>query len=101
MVAKRIVSFDTQDRWHDKLDQNTSMISKLTAHGSNQNSPFELKIYQGKREDKVEIIIINIDIKVGIDQTVVIRECCVEVELSMDKILEEGHSMIRIIEVNL
>ena len=39
---------------------------------------------------------IKIDIKIGIDQTVVIGECHIEVELSMDKILEEGHSMIKL-----
>ena len=37
----------------------------------------------------------------GIDQTVAIGECHIEVELSMDKIIEEGHSMIKIIEVIL
>ena len=49
----------------------------------------------------LEITMIKIDIKIGIDQTVVIRECHTEVELSMDKILEEDHSMITIIEVIL
>ena len=39
---------------------------------------------------------IKINIKIGIDQTVQIGECHVEVELSMDKILEEGHNMIKI-----
>ena len=49
----------------------------------------------------LEIIIIKIDTKVGIDQAVVIGECHIEVELSMDKIIEEGHSMIKITEVIL
>ena len=44
---------------------------------------------------------IKIDIKVGLDQTVVIGECHIEVEVSMDKITEEGHNMIKIIEVIL
>ena len=47
------------------------------------------------------MIIIKIDIKVGIDQRVVIGECHIEVELSMDSILEEGYSMIKITEVIL
>ena len=49
----------------------------------------------------IEIIIIKIDIKVGIGQTVKIRECHIKVELSMHKTIEEGHSMIKIIEVTL
>ena len=44
---------------------------------------------------------IKIDIKIGIDQTVAIGECHIEVELSMDKILVESCSMIKIIEVIL
>ena len=51
--------------------------------------------------EKLEIIMIKKDIKIGIDQTVMIRECHIEVELSMDKISEEGHNMIKIIEVIL
>ena len=37
----------------------------------------------------------------GIDQTVVIEECHIEVELNMDKITEEGYNMIKFIEVIL
>ena len=77
------------DRVDDKLDKTTLMMSKLTAQGSSQNMPFKLKIYQGKGEDKLEIIMIKIDTKVGIDQRVVIGECYIEVDLSTDKILEE------------
>ena len=36
------------------------------------------------------------DTKVGIDQTVAIGECHKELELSMDKIIEKGHSMIKL-----
>ena len=42
---------------------------------------------------------ITIDTKIGLDQAVVIGECHIVVELSIDKILEEGHSMIKITEV--
>ena len=38
-----------QDRFDDKLDKITSMMSKVTAQGSNQNRPFKPKIYQDKR----------------------------------------------------
>ena len=65
-----------------------------------RNSPFKPNIYQGK-EDKLEIIITKIDIKVGIDKTVMIGECHIEVEVSMDKITEEVCDMIKIIEVIL
>ena len=47
--GKRIVLFDTQDRLDDKLDNITSMMSKLKAQGSSQSRPFKLKIYQAKR----------------------------------------------------
>ena len=96
--SKRVVSFDTQDRLDDKLDKITSTMSKLTAHSSNQNRPFKPYMKE-KGEDKLDIIIIKIDINVGIDQTVLIGECHIEVEVSMDKITEEGCSMIKIIEV--
>ena len=41
---------------------------------------------------------IMIDIKIDTDQTVKIGECHIEVKLSMDEIIEEGHSIIKIIE---
>ena len=43
----------------------------------------------------------KIDFKVGIDWTVETGECHIEAELSMDKTIEDGHSMIKIIEVTL
>ena len=47
--SKKVVTFDTQDRLDDKIDKHTSMMSKLTAQGNNQNKQFKPKIYQGKR----------------------------------------------------
>ena len=44
---------------------------------------------------------IMIDIKICIDQTDEMGKCHIEVELSMDKTIEEGHSIIKIIEVTL
>ena len=35
--SKKVVTFDMQDRLDDKIDKLTSMMSKLTAQGSNQN----------------------------------------------------------------
>ena len=71
------------------------MMSKLTAQGSSKNRP---KFIKEKGETKLEIIIIKIDIKVGIDQPVAIGKCHIEIELSMDKIIEEDHSMIKFTE---
>ena len=51
--SKKVVTFDTQDRVNDKLDKITSMMSKLTVQGSNQNRPFKPKIYQGKRRGEM------------------------------------------------
>ena len=44
---------------------------------------------------------IKVNIKIDTDQTVEIGECHIEVELSMDRIIEEGHNIITIIEVML
>ena len=41
------------------------------------------------------------NIKIDTDLTVEIGECHIEVELSTDRIMEEGHKMITIIEVTL
>ena len=47
--SKKVVTFDMQDRLDDKIDKFTSMMSKLTAQGNNQNTLLKPKIYQGKR----------------------------------------------------
>ena len=52
--SKKAVIFDTQDRLDDKTDKLTSMISKLTAHGNNQNKQFKPKIYQGKKRGQTK-----------------------------------------------
>ena len=54
-----------------------------------------------KGEDKWDIIMIKVNIKIDTDQTVEIGECHIEVELSMYSIIEEGHNIITIIEVML
>ena len=46
--CKKVVTFDMQDRLDDKIDKLTSIMSKLTAQGSNQNKQFKPKIYQSK-----------------------------------------------------
>ena len=69
---------------------------KLTAQGSSQNRNLNLRFIKVKGEDKLDIIMIKIGIKIGIAQTVEIGDCHIEVELSVDKTIEEGHSMIQI-----
>ena len=43
--SKKVGTFDIQDRLDDKIDKLTSMMSKLTGLGSNQNKLFKPKIY--------------------------------------------------------
>ena len=64
---KKVVLFDTQDRLDDKIDKFTSLMSKLRAQVSSQNRLLKPKIYQGKGEDKLGIIIIKINTKADID----------------------------------
>ena len=52
-------------------------------------------------EDKQEIIMIRVIIRIDTDQIVEIGECHLEIELSMYRIIEEGHNMLRIIEMTL
>ena len=45
-----------QDRLDHMIDKLTSMMSKLTAQGNNQNKPFKPKFIKA-REERQEIII--------------------------------------------
>ena len=95
-VSKKVVLIDTQDWLDDTLDKITSMMTKLTAPGSSQNRVFKPKIYQEKRRGQVRNHYNQIDTKIGIDQTVTIGDWHIEVELSEDKIIEEGPGMTKI-----
>ena len=44
---------------------------------------------------------IRVTIRIDTDQIMEIGECHLEVELSMDRIIEEGHNMLIIIEMTL
>ena len=90
--SKKVVTFDTQDRLDDKLHMLTSMMSKLAAQGNNQNKQFKPNIYQGK---------IRVIIRISIGQIVEIGEHHLEVEVSMDRIIEECHNMLILIEMTL
>ena len=76
------------------------MMSKMSTQDGKQKR-IKLRIYQGKGEDKVVIIMIKVDTtKVDIGQTVEIDslDCHIEVDPSMDKIIEKGLSMLKITE---
>ena len=99
--SKKVVTFDTQGRLDDKIDKFLSMMSKLTVQGNNQNKQFKPKLHQGKRRGKQEIILIKAIFRIDSDQIVVIAECDLGVGLGMDRIIEEGHNMLIIIEMTL
>ena len=93
-MSKKVVTFDTQDRVDNKLDKLTSMMSKLTALGNNQNKQF-------KQGDKQGITMIKAIIRIDTGKIVVIGEYHLGVELSMDRIIEEDCNMLIIIEMTL
>ena len=65
------------------------MLSKLTAQDNKENQPFKPKIYQGKKRGQARNFYDQDRYQhIDIDQTVVIGECHIEVELSVDKILK-------------
>ena len=99
--SKKVVMFDTQDRLDNKIDKLTSVKSKLTAQSSSQIGSLNPKFIEAKGEDKQEIIMIRANIKIDTSKIIEIEECHIEVELSMDKIIEEGSNMIIIIEMTL
>ena len=52
--SKKAATFDTHDRFGNKIVKLTSMMNKLTAHGNNQNKHFKPKIYQGKKRGQTK-----------------------------------------------
>ena len=101
-TSKKVVTFDIQDRLDDKTDKLTSMKSNLTAQGSNQNKLFKPKIYQGKMRGQTRnYCVFKVIIRIDSNQIMDIVECHLEVELSMDKVIEEGGNMLTIIETIL
>ena len=100
-ISKKAVTFEIQDRLDDKIDKHTSMMSKLTAQGNNLNKQFKPKIYQGKWRGQTRDYYGQ-----GNDQNKYIsnsgdRSMSLGVELSMDKITEEGCNMLIILEMTL
>ena len=85
--SKKVVIYDTQDRLDDKIDKFMSMMSKMTAQGNSQNKQFEPKKYQGKRRGQTRNYYNQGNHQNIYGQTVVIGECHLEVEISMDRII--------------
>ena len=73
--SKKVVTFDTKDRLDNKIYKLTSMMSKLTAQGSNQNKQFKHKFIKAKGEDKQEITMIKAITRIDTDKIMVIEEC--------------------------
>ena len=62
--SNKVLIFDTQDRYDDKIDKLTPMMSKLIAQGNSQIAVLNPKLIKAKGEDKQEIIIIKANIKI-------------------------------------
>ena len=97
---KKTVSFDTQDRLDDKIDKLASLMSKCQLKEVTELYNLSPNFIKEKGEDKVEIIMTKVDIKVDINQTMEIDtvDCHIEVDLSTDKFIEKGLSMFKIME---
>ena len=95
------VTFDTQDSLDDKIDKHTSMMSKLTAQISIKINRLSQRYIKVNREDNQYIIMINVIIKIGIDQIVEKEGHHSEVEVSMDRTTGEDHITIIIIEMTI
>ena len=102
----RKVTFDTHDNLHDKIDRLTSMISKLTAQDDNQNKQFKPKIYQCKQRGQTRNFydqnnynpkITRIDMGLIVE----IGEHHIEIEVKMDKTIEEDCIMLIITKMTL
>ena len=55
----RRASFDTKEELEDKIGILTVMIGKLATGDSRSVRQFKPQIYQGKVEDKIEVIMID------------------------------------------
>ena len=91
------VTFDMQDNLDDKIDKITAMINLQLRITIRINS-LNLKYIKSNREDNwetimIEIIMIREIITIHIDWIVEIGGHHTEIEVSMDKIIEEDHIM--------
>ena len=79
-----------------KIDKLTSMMSKLTAQGNKQDKQFKCKIYQGKKRGQTKITRTKVITRPEIDLTVVVEECHLEVEVGMNRFIEEDCSKLTV-----
>ena len=84
----RAVTFNMQDRLDDKIDKPLSMMSKLTAQDSNNINSSSIEYIKEKRGHRQRITMTKVNIRPDTDQTVLIEECHLEVELGMDRIIQ-------------
>ena len=99
--SKKVVTFDMQDRLDNKLDKITSILRKLKAQGRNQNRPFKHKIYQGKRRGKTRNYYDQGNYQNRYRSNSGDRRISFRGRAQSDRIIEESHNMITIIEVTL
>ena len=102
-ISKK-VTFDMQDSLDDKIDRLTLMMSKLTTEDDNQNKQFKPRIYQNKwrgqpRNFTIEIVMFREIIKIDIGQIAEIEGHQTEVEVSIDRIIEEDCIMLITLEL--
>ena len=100
----KIFTFDMQNSLDDKVDRLTLMMSKLTTWDDNQNKQLKPKIYKSKQRGQTRNFYDKNNYypeitKIDICQIVGIGEHHIEVEVVMDKITEEDHITLIIIEM--
>ena len=93
--SKKVITFDTQDKLDGKIDTLTSMMSKQTAQSNNQNKQFKPKIYQGKRSGQTRNYYDQGNCQNRYRSNSGERRM-LEVELNVDRIIEEGLNMLTI-----
>ena len=75
------------------------MMHKLITQGSSQNRPFKSKIYQGKRREQARNDYNQDRYQNRYRSNSGDRRVSIKVEFSIDRTIEEGHGIIKIIEV--
>ena len=101
-ISKK-VTFNMQDILEDKIDRLTSMMNILTTHNDNENKQFKPRICQNKFRGQPRNFYPqnNYDqrnYQIDIGQIAEIEELQAEIEVSMERIMEEDCFMLISIE---
>ena len=80
------VTFDMQNGIEEKINRLTMMISKLTTKEEGLNNQFKPKYIKEKEEEKIEIFMIGVIIRIDIGQKVEIGEFYLVVRFNVDRI---------------